>query len=518
MDRPIARALRAFPIAAALWLAACGGSGGGSSSAPAPQPQAYLDPTVYSSSGSASLSQPVETKAVSHRTITLGSTTLAYTATAGHLTALAPGSGAPQASFFYVAYTLDGAAPSTRPVTFFYNGGPGSATAWLHLGSYGPKRLVTNAPALDAPTPYPLVDNAETLLDVSDLVFVDAIGAGYSEAIAPNINRNFWSVDADAAAFRDFVMRYVAVNQREASPKFLFGESYGTTRSAVLADLLESAGVELAGVVLQSSVLDYNSNCALTAPITLPCTGYMPSYAATGAWYGLTTPAVPAGGLDAFLADARSLAANRYDAALRTSMSGGPGPGAPLLAELAAFTGLSAGTWQSHFNMAPDYVRKNLVPGSTLGRYDTRVSAAGTAPPNGDDDPSSYLIAPSFAFRIGDYLANDLGYTTPSTYTLLANAIQIWNFSHDGRPLPDTVPDLAAAFAQNPNLKVLVFNGYHDVATPFFTTELDLARLGAGADVTVKGYAGGHMMYLDDAARAAAKADLVDFYRRVVGS
>jgi carboxypeptidase C (cathepsin A) len=505
-------------IAAAIALTACGGGGGSSSAAPVPQTQAYTDPTVYSSAGTASIAQPVETTSVTHHTITLAGSTLHYTATAGHLTAVAPDTGAAEASFFYVAYTLDGAAPATRPVTFFYNGGPGSASAWLHLGSYGPRRLVTGIPKLDAPTPFPLVDNAETLLDVSDLVFVDAVGSGYSEAIAPNTNRSFWGVDADAAVFRDFVMRYVAVNQRQASPKFLFGESYGTTRSAVLADLLENAGVDLKGVVLQSAVLDYNSNCALVARIVQPCTGFVPSYAAIGAWYGLSQPVPASSALPVFLDDARTLAAARFDPAARAFMSSGVPPDGPLLSQLSAFTGMPVTAWQSQFNMPPDFFRSGLVAGATIGRYDARVSVPGTAPPSGDDDPSSYLITPSFAFRIGDYLANELGYTSPSSYTLLGNAIQAWNFSHDGRPLPDTVPDLAAAFAQNPQLKVLVFDGYDDLATPFFTTERDLARLGGAGDVQVKGYVGGHMLYLDDTIRPLAKADLAAFYRRALGS
>ncbi|HZZ91537.1 MAG TPA: hypothetical protein VFE23_03190 [Usitatibacter sp.] len=515
------RARRALPIVAALLLAACGGGGGSSGSGPAPPPpqsQSYLDPTAYSSAGGASLAQPVETASVTHHAIAVGGTTLHYTATAGHLTAMAPVAGTAEASFFYVAYTLDGAAPAARPVTFFYNGGPGSASAWLHLGSYGPRRLVTGMPRTDAPTPFALVDNAETLLDVSDLVFVDAIGSGYSEAIAPNINRTFWGVDADAAVFRDFVMRYVSVNQREASPKFLFGESYGTTRSAVLSDLLESAGVDLEGVVLQSAVLDYNSNCALVARIIQPCTGYVPSYAATAAWFGVSRPVPADSALPDFLGQARTLASTRFDPEARAALAAGAQPDAALIADLAAFTGMPAGTWQSHFNMAPDFFRYNLLAGMTTGRYDARVTVAGTTPPSGDDDPSSYLITPSFAFRIGDYLANELGYTNPSGYTLLSNAIQSWNFSHDGRPLPDTVPDLAAAFAQNPRLKLLVFDGYDDLATPFFTTERDLARLGGTADVQVRGYVGGHMLYLDDAARPQAKTDLAAFYRRARGS
>jgi carboxypeptidase C (cathepsin A) len=513
------RVLRLACIAGLAGLGACGGGGGGGASATPPvQTQAYFDGTIYSSARGASLTQPVETASVTHHTIVLGGATLAYTATAGHLTALAPGSGAAEASFFYVAYTLDGAAPAGRPVTFFYNGGPGSATAWLHLGSYSPRRLATGMPRTDAPTPYPLVDNAETLLDVSDLVFVDAVGSGYSEAVAPNINGTFWGVDADAAVFRDFVMRYIAVNQRQSSPRFLFGESYGTARSAVLADLLESAGVEVKGVVLQSAVLDYNSNCALTARLVLPCTGYVPSYSAIAAYYGKASPNPAPGALPDFLAQARSLAADRYDPAVRANMAAGAMPDASLLASLQSFTGLPATLWQGQLNMAPDSFRSFLMPGTNIGRYDARVNVPGTAPSTGDDDPSSYLITPSFAFRITDYLSTELGYTNPSSYTLLSNAIQTWNFAHDGRGLPDLVPDLAAAFAQNPRLKVLVFDGYDDLATPFFTTEGDLARLPQGDDVVVRSYVGGHMLYLDDDARPLAKADLAAFYRRALGS
>src|SRR5262249_8534589 len=156
---------------------------------------------------SGSLSAPNEITSVTHGQVAVNGATLAYTATTGHLTALGLGNNTPQASFFYVAYTLDGAAPATRPVTFFYNGGPGSATIWLHLGSFGPKRLDTGEPNMSGVPPFPLVDNAETLLDTSDLVFVDAVGSGYTTAISPNTNRDFWGVDADGAVFRDFVMR-----------------------------------------------------------------------------------------------------------------------------------------------------------------------------------------------------------------------------------------------------------------------------------------------------------------------
>jgi carboxypeptidase C (cathepsin A) len=164
--------------------------------------------------------------------------------------------------------------------------------------------------------------------------------------------------------------------------------------------------------------------------------------------------------------------------------------------------------------VGPSYYRTNLIPGTLLGRYDTRITQAGNNPSN---DPSSTLISSSFAIRIAEQLAA-LGYTNPSTYTLLSNAIQTWRFAHDGNALPDTIPDLAAAIAQNPGLRILAVNGYHDVATPFYTTELDLARLGPNPNVAVRNYMGGHMTYLDDASRVRMKADLAAWYRSALGN
>jgi hypothetical protein len=388
-------------LAVALLLAGCGGGGGSSGSAPPPAPT-FTDPVLYSTVATASLPSAAEISAVTHHQLMLGGATLNYTATAGHLTAHGLISNAPEATFFYVAYTLDGANASTRPVTFFYNGGPGSATVWLHLVSYGPKRLATGDPATTAPTPFPLVDNAESLIDVSDLVFVDAVGTGLSEAIAPNVNQSFWGVDADAAVFRDFVIRYLAANNRGASPKFLFGESYGTTRSAVLASMLESAGVGLNGVVLQSSVLNYNVACGVIAPI-VSCAGHLPSYGAVGAWYNLDNPNPAPSALPAFTAQMRALATDQYDPAVTAFLATGTPPPAALLPQLVSTTGMPLAGWQARFNMDPDFYHANLIPGTLIGLYDARVSAPiGSALAIGGD-PSSTFIDASFASTITAY-------------------------------------------------------------------------------------------------------------------
>ncbi|MDE2048502.1 MAG: peptidase S10 [Betaproteobacteria bacterium] len=504
-----ARAATAALWAAALALAGCGG-GGGSGAAPAAGGSSF-DPVVYSAAANASLPDASESAAVTHHTLSVNAQTLAYTATAGHLSARDPLSGAAEASLFYVAYTLDGAAAGTRPVTFFYNGGPGSASVWLHLGSFGPRRLATGVPSTSGVTPFPLVDNADTLLGVSDLVFVDAVGTGFSEAIAPATNQSYWGVDADAAVFRDFIARYAAVNGRTASPLVVFGESYGTTRSAVLAHLLVTAGMPLKGVVLQSSVLDYNANCGLyTPPAPVSCAGYVPTYGAAGAWYGLDMPK-PAD-LPSYMVQMRNFTQASYAPAVQAYLSAGTPPAASLVTQLAQSTGLAAGYWQQRFNLDPDLYQYSLVSGTLIGRYDARMSAPAGSALASDGDPSSTYITPSFSSAIVSYLANDLHYTTPSSYVMLSGAINTWNFTHDGKALPDTVPDLAAALALAPKLQVLSLNGYHDLATPFHQTELDLQRLGTQPNVQTRLYSGGHMTYLDDTSRGLERADLAAFY------
>jgi carboxypeptidase C (cathepsin A) len=511
---------RLFAGLALVALAGCGGGGGGSATTAAPPPppttSPFFDPVFYSSAGNSSLDSAQEMKAVTQSQIVIGGATYNYTATAGHLTARDLTSNAPAASFFYVAYTVDNANAATRPVTFFYNGGPGSATVWLHLGSFGPKRIQVGYPATTQQAPFPFVDNAESLLDASDLVFVDAIGTGFSEAISPYTNRSFWGVDADAAIFRDFVRRYVEANNRGASPKFLFGESYGTPRSAVMANLLETAGVSLKGVVLQSSVLDYNANCGVGGSAPLGCSGYLPTYGATGAWFNLSRPTPALADIPGFVAQLRTLTAGRYQPAMATYLQTFTVSDAALVTQLADVTGMTTAQWSQNFNMYPSYFQSSLIAGTLIGRYDARVTAPVSSALARDGDPSSTFITAPFTNAITTYLGNTLRYTNASSYVVSGSAINAWNFSHDGRGLPDTVPDLAAAMTLNPKLKVFSVNGYHDLATPFFITEQDLARLGPNPNLVLRFYMGGHMTYLDDQTRVQQKADLLQFYQAAV--
>jgi carboxypeptidase C (cathepsin A) len=497
-------------VALAFALAACGGGGGGGGGGETTvtPPGTGGDTTPYSSAPTGSLASSTEVATISAHTIATPAGTIAYTAIAGHLDAHDPKTGAIEASMFYVAYTQPGAA---RPLVFFFNGGPGSATVWLHLGSFAPRRIVTSAPSLTVPQPFQLVDNAETLVDVADLVFVDAVGTGYSTAVAPNVNQSFWSVDADAAVMRDFIARYVAVNQRAASPTFVFGESYGTTRAAVLSDLMLAAGMRLDGVVLLSSVLDYNSNCDVFDPRQVSCEGFVPSYGEVGAWQGLSSP-LP-GNADAFETTLRGFATGVYGPAVDAYVASRTPAPAGLVDQLVALTGAQQALWNANLDLDPLSYRSLVLPGRLMGRYDARIVAVNGSALAASGDPSSALITPPFTAAVQSLLSGELGYSAAAPYTLLADAIATWNFGHDGRPLPDTIPDVAAALARSPALRVLSLAGYHDLATPFFQTELDLARLGTQPNVVTRVYAGGHMTYLDDGSRPRLRDDLRAFVR-----
>lgn len=512
----------AWVVATLAALSGCGGGGGGGSSLPEPVPVtpqppvtpvadgAYTDAAAYSSQPGGSLAGAEEGAAVTKLRWTAGATPVAYTARAGHLIARRASDNAAQASMFYAAYTADDAPAAQRPVTFFFNGGPGSASLWLHLGSYGPRRLATFVPSTTAPRPFAMVDNAESLLDTTDLVFVDAVGAGLSTAIAPFANRDFWSVGADAALMRDFIRRWLDANQRQASPLFVFGESYGGPRAAVLAPLLLAAGVRLDGVVLQAPALDYTSNCGVVDQPSTSCAGFVPAYAAAAAHLQRATPLPPL--LVPFIDEVRTFTQQQYTPAVQRYLAT-RAVAAELLPTLAGYTGLPAERWRAQFNLGPTTYRGALIDGTLLGRYDARITAPSGSALASDGDPSSTLITPSFSAAIATELRDRLRYGYTASYVLLSNAIQSWDFRHAGRDLPDTVPDLAAALAQAPRLKILAVNGLHDLATPFHQTELDLARLAAPGRVLVRNHAGGHMSYLDDGTRAAQKADIAAFIR-----
>ncbi len=473
---------------------------------------------------------PAETAAVTHHTLALKGQNLHYTATAGNLL-IRDDEDKPNASVFYVAYTLDGIPDAqtretkTRPVTFLYNGGPGSASLWLHMGSVGPVRVITASPQATGAPPYQVVPNDATLLDKSDLVFIDAVGTGFSKPVGKATEKDFAGTDQDVKAFDRFIRRYVTVNQRWNSPKYLMGESYGTTRSAALVGALENDGIFCNGVVLISSILNYGVRVPgydIEAITTLP------SYAAI-AYYHNKLAQKPAD-IKAFLDEVRGYARGPYAAALA---QGDALPADQLEAvaqKLSSYTGLSVQyIKEANLRVSPTRFRKELLRGEReiLGRYDARfessdVDAAGENP---GYDPSDTGIAGAFISAFHDYLSRELNFTTSDTYYVAGqHIIETWDWKHaSGTPgrggpgfLPSVAGDLATAMRKNPHLKVFSANGYFDLATPFFATEYDLHHMmlepALRPNVEFGYYPAGHMIYLNVDALKQFRGDMTGFY------
>jgi carboxypeptidase C (cathepsin A) len=472
-----------------------------------------------------SASIPPEHSSVTHHEMTLNGKTLRYTATAGTL--LVDGDdGKPYGSFFYVAYTEDGITdPTKRPVTFLYNGGPGSASVWLHMGSVGPVRVVTASPEATGPGPYQMVANQYTLLDRSDLVFVDAVGTGFSRPVGKATEKDFSGTDQDVKSFDRFITRYVTVNNRWNSPKYLFGESYGTTRSAALVDALENDGISCNGIVLMSTILNYFSRSPGLDQVYV---GYLPSFAAI-AWHYNKIPNKPED-IKTFLKEVRAFARGPYADALAQGDDLPEAQVNAIASKLSGYIGLSVQYIKdANLRISASRFRKELLRGDReiLGRYDARfegtdIDAAGDVP---GYDPSGTGITGAFVSAFHDYLERELKYTTKETYFPHGPHVnETWDESHHapgqsgGRPLREAyvAGDLADAMRKNPGLRVFSVNGLFDLATPFFMTEYDLSHMELEPKlrdhVQFAYYPSGHMIYLNVDALKQLKSDLAAFY------
>ena len=468
---------------------------------------------------------PKETSSVTQHSVTIDGQTIKYTATAGTLL-VDNDKGKPIGSFFYVAYTKNGTDFSRRPLTFLFNGGPGSSSIWLHMGSFGPVRVVTSDAKPTPPPPYDLAQNQYSLLDKSDLVFIDAIGTGFSRIVGTGTPKDFYGTDPDIASFGKFIRRYVTVNNRWNSPKFLLGESYGTTRAAGLADWLQQQGIALNGVVLQSSWL--NGFVDFPGPpfaLDLPYELYLPTMAAT-AWYHDKLPNKPAD-LAAFLQQVRDFALGDYAHALAQGVKLSAADTQAIAQKLHDYTGLPVEyILNAKLRITPDRFEKELLRGEdrTTGRLDARflgidADAAGETPSH---DPSSSAIGPAYTAAFHWYLENDLKYKTELKYKVenYSEVGKDWdNGQHiDGQeyPLMDVEENLRAAMTENPHLKVFSANGYFDFATPFFETEYDLDHMGLDPslqnNISYGYYQSGHMIYLHVPALAKYKTDVAHFY------
>ena len=471
----------------------------------------------------------VEVRKVSRHAAVIGGHSLAYTATAGTLT-VRDDEGKPTLSMFYVAYTAGEGRDPARPVTFLYNGGPGSSSLWLHMGSVAPVRVATDSPAATHNPPFSIVDNNESLLDKSDLVFIDAPGAGFSRPVGDTRLSAFWGVDADIDAFARGVERYLTLYDRWNSPKFIFGESYGTARSAGLSYRLQQDGVQLNGVILLSSILNYGRR---DPGFDQELLNYLPTYAATAAYHHRL--ANPPADVPAFLREARAFARGPYAQALAEGQDLGQPERLAMAQKLSGFIGLPVDyLLQADLRVTPQRFRKELLREQrlTIGRYDARftgqdVDAAGESP---EYDASDTGITGAFVSAFHHYLTADLGFTSDLAYrpTYYGSGLQ-WDLRHkspgsrseyDTSPA-DTALDLSAAMRQNPHLLVYSLNGIYDFATPFFGTEYDVGHM--QLDPALKGhvrfayYPSGHMVYLNTDALKTMKADLARFYDEAMG-
>jgi len=423
-----------------------------------------------------------------------------------------PKDAAPVARMFYVAYFKKDAKAEDRPITFFYNGGPGSATVWLHMGSLGPKHVVTSGDQHLPAAPYKLVDNSNSLLDVSDLVFIDAPGTGFGRLIGKDAEKAFWGVDQDGGAFTRFIARFITKYSRWNSPKFIFGESYGTTRSAVLAKMLEDReSIDLNGVILLSQIFNFSSfiDLANTNPgIDLPYELALPTFAAT-AWYHKKLPQQPAS-LEPFLKEVEDFALGAYAHALAQGTDLGDPEKQAVAEKMHEYTGLPvAYLVKANLRVTGGEFEKSFQDENdiTIGRYDTRFSGPSLNPlsENAEYDPQSTAISSAYVSLLNDYMRRDLKYGEGQTYL---PEIDVWNayrwdFKHDGNFIGVNVSsDLADAMKTNPRLKVLLNGGYYDMATPFFAAEYEEKHLpipsSLAKNIEYAWYESGHMVYVRD--------------------
>lgn len=481
---------------------------------------------------------PADQIVETHHTFKLGSRTLEYTVTTGtlvlHREMEKKGEkegefegAVPKATMFFVAYQLKHAGDvAKRPLTFSFNGGPGSSSVWLHLGVLGPKRVDMGEQGELPTPPFRLIDNEHTLLDVTDLVFIDPVGTGYSRAVTGEKAKQFHSFKGDIESVGDFIRHWTTRSRRWLSPKFLIGESYGTTRAAGVSGYLqERHGMFLNGLMLVSSVLEFQT--LLFMPNNdLPCIVYLPSYTAT-AWYHKRLPADLQKNRDAAIQKSREFALGPYASALLRGNALGARERAELVRQLARFTGTS-----------PEFVEKcdlrieihrfikelRRDEGLVVGRLDSRFTgrerdSAGSEPAN---DPSFSNVMGPYTAAFYDYVRGDLGYASDVPYEILSfKTHEQWSYDQHQNRFVDVAETLRKVMNENPHLRIYVGNGYYDLATPFFATEYTFSRLGVDAslakNVSMAYYDGGHMMYIHRPSLAKMKQDLAAFVKRAMG-
>ncbi len=482
----------------------------------AQQPAAARDSSVKPASPAPA---PKEDSSLTDHTVRIGGALVPYRARAATML-LTDDKDEPIGSLYYTAYTRsDVKDVSRRPIAFVYNGGPGSASAWLHMGAFGPRRVVTTDAAPTPPPPYQVVDNANSLLDVTDLVFIDPIGTGFSKPVGKGTGKDFWGVDEDARSLEQFITKYVNRYGRWNSPKYLLGESYGTTRSAVLVNRLQQReGMDFNGVVLISSVLDFET-LTFSAGHDISYVVYLPSYAATAVYQqAIPKPA----DLKAFLEEVRRYAAGPYAAALAKGNALTADERTAVAKQLAAYTGLSQDyLLKANLRVTLGQFRAELqrAQGKSTGRLDARFSGPmiDLLAENAPGDPQSAAVTGAFTAAINSYLRDELKYGGDRRYAVSGNVEWKWERENQRGWAQATYvgSDLAQALTNNVNLHVEIENGLYDLATPFMATEYTVSHLDVPPavkdHVTLKYYEAGHMMYLLEPALTQLKGNIAGF-------
>jgi len=435
-----------------------------------------------------------------------------------------------EASMSYFAYFKRGDA-GRRPITFLYNGGPGSSTVWLHMGAFGPRRVLTADNTHSPAAPYRLVGNVYSLLDASDLVFVDAPGTGFGRLAGKDKEKAFWGVDEDAHAFADFVTAFLSKYGRWNSPKYLFGESYGTTRSAALVDVLETdRAVDFNGVILLSQALNYDvgpDDPQFNVGVDLSYMLALPTYAAT-AWYHHKLPDYQ-GPLQPLLDEVEHFALHDYLLALAQGSALPDDQRTAIAEKLHRYTGLPAAyILKADLRISGGEFEKNLQDdnGLTTGRLDTRFSGPSLdlLSKESDYDPQSASISSAYVSAFNDYVRKDLKFGETRTYKPEIDVDKYWSYKHTPPgaqiPLaqaPNVMPDLAEAMKYNPNLKVMLNTGYYDLATPFFEGVYEMKHLPIPPElrnnIRFRFYESGHMVYAHEAALKELHDNVANFIR-----
>jgi carboxypeptidase C (cathepsin A) len=437
-----------------------------------------------------------------------------------------------EASMFYVAYFAKGGGP--RPVTFLYNGGPGSPTMWLHIGAFGPRRILTADDAHTAPAPYTLTNNAYSLLDASDLVFIDAPGTGFSRIAGKEKEKAFYGLDQDAYAFSEFIIQFLTKYERWNSPKYLFGESYGTPRSAVLINDLESQrSIDFNGVILLSQVLNFElspDRPANSPGIDLPYQTALPTYAAT-AWFHHKLPAEHPD-LKALLTEVEQFAMGDYARTLAAGSELSANERAAMAEKLHQYTGLPVDyILKANLRIDGGEFRQTLQgdTGMTTGRLDTRFSGPDIDPlsQRADYDPQSAALSSAYVTAFNEYARQELHYGGDKLFKPHLEVFRVWSFAHQqpggeqpvaARQGANVLPDLANAMKLNPNLKVQLNAGYFDLATPFYQGLYEMHHLPMSLalqnNIEYRFYESGHMVYATESSLRQLHDNVADFIRR----